>query len=82
MHTHTQVDAPFQMLNTLNFLVFRVTRGVFFALEAVTAHSPEAKVRQWGGNGAALQGRKGAACLSLAGGRDSAQRGSQGATQG
>jgi hypothetical protein len=32
-----QVQAPFRMLNMINFLVFRVTRGVLFALEICMA---------------------------------------------
>lgn len=40
-----QVQAPFQMLSAINFLVFRVTRGVFFALELVVAQGDEAKAR-------------------------------------
>jgi hypothetical protein len=36
-----QVQGPFRMLNMINFLVFRVTRGVLFALEICMA-SPDA----------------------------------------
>lgn len=38
--THTQVHGPFQMLNIINFLVFRVTRSVLYSLEAVLAPTP------------------------------------------
>jgi hypothetical protein len=36
---------PFQELNMINFLVFRITRGVLFALEMCAAHTDEIKVR-------------------------------------
>ena len=32
-----QVNSPFQMLNMINFLVFRITRGVVFSLELCLA---------------------------------------------
>jgi hypothetical protein len=40
-----QVSGPFQMFNMLNFLKFRVMRGVFFALQLCAAGSPADKVR-------------------------------------
>jgi hypothetical protein len=39
-----QVQAPFRMLNMINFLVFRVTRGVLFALEICMAAGDPAKI--------------------------------------
>lgn len=38
--SHAQVHSPFQMLNIINFLVFRVTRAVLYSLEAVLAPTP------------------------------------------
>lgn len=35
-----QVHGPFQMLNIIHFLVFRVTRSVLYSLECVLAGSP------------------------------------------
>lgn len=32
-----QVHGPFQMLNVINFIVFRITRAVLYSLEAVMA---------------------------------------------
>jgi hypothetical protein len=35
-----QVHGPFQMLNIINFLVFRITRTVLYSLETVLAPTP------------------------------------------
>ena len=43
------------MLNLINFLVFRVTRTVVFALEVAVAPTPEAKAR--GGSGLVVWSR-------------------------
>ncbi|KIY92108.1 hypothetical protein MNEG_15855 [Monoraphidium neglectum] len=39
----SKVSSPFRMLNMINFLVFRITRGVVFTLELVLAEGAEAK---------------------------------------
>ena len=41
-----QVHGPFQMLNIIHFLVFRVTRTVLYSLECVLAGSPAKTVSQ------------------------------------
>jgi hypothetical protein len=42
-----QVSVPFQMLNMINFLVFRVTRQVVFSLELCAGRTAAEKVRGW-----------------------------------
>jgi hypothetical protein len=39
-----QVQAPFRVLNMINFLVFRVTRGVLLALEICMAAGDPVKI--------------------------------------